>query len=436
MASSLGGFYASLRMEVDQPTFDKLKKELDGVKETIKKTGVEFGKFVGDVIKGFSLIGGAAMGAAYAVSNIQGKMALTAKNAGMGYTELNKWSTAMKLVGLDSAGLTSKMSAVNEALADYKVGENVEAYQSLAESLAKLTGSGTTGININDFAKMSATERIMAVTGKAEQARGTDKERAMLDLADKILGVGDLLQSETMAGSRYKTTADLLNASSGLQWQNNADAVNGVKNSQSFNAFQATLDQMWMMAGNSLATTFRPIIDDLTKFLNENKDEIRKFFDDLSKVIKSLITTLGPAVGAIADTVGNVVDAVANNPDRLKKRLEFEKSPAGQKLKAGVSETFKNSPWFSLKMNEEMALKNAEAYAMQGKSYAAGVTQKDIQSANIPNVVNVGGVNVTLTQEALALAVAFKKSGQLPAMDSETAAAQMAVIALQMSSTK
>jgi len=289
MAVEIGGFYSKLRMEADQTSFDKSKKELKGVEDQTKKTGLEFGKFVGDVIKGFTLIGGAAMGAAYAVSNIQGKMALTAKNAGMGYTELNKWSTAMKLVGLDSTTLANKMSSVNEALADYKVGENVEAYQSLAESLAKLTGSGSTGININDFEKMSATERIMAVTGRAESARGTDKERAMLDLADKILGVGDMLQSETMAGSKYKTTAQLLAASAGKQMLTAGDMINGVQNSQAFNSFTASMEQVWNVAGNSLATSFRPIIEGLTKFIDEHGPEIKKFFDNLGSLIANFV---------------------------------------------------------------------------------------------------------------------------------------------------
>src|SRR5574344_1845354 len=102
MAINVGGFFANLSLKSDKASFDESKKQLKGVEDQTKKTGIEFDTFTKNAIKGLVALGAAAMGSAYAVSNIQAKMELTATKAGMGYTEFNKFSSALKLVGVDS----------------------------------------------------------------------------------------------------------------------------------------------------------------------------------------------------------------------------------------------------------------------------------------------------------------------------------------------
>ncbi len=332
--TGIGGFFATLKIQYDQSSSDKSKKEIKELGEQAKKTGAEFDKFVGNAIKGIIALGTAAAGSAYAVSNIQGKMALTAKSAGMSYTELNKWSSALKLIGLDSSGVAAKMTSVNEAISDYKIGFNTEAYESLAKDLALM------GISATKFAEMSPTERIMAVAGKAEAARGTDKERAYLDLADKLLGIGDLLMKETMAGTKYPTTASLFAAGSAGAWSSNA--ANITKNSEAFNALTNQMDQMWKSFGETMGTSFRPIIEDLTKFINDHKAEITAFFSNLGTLLADIVTLIGPTVAKLAEITGSLVGTTATGINTLK---EGEANPErAARIRSSIAATMKSHP--------------------------------------------------------------------------------------------
>jgi hypothetical protein len=393
--TGIGGFFATLKIQYDQASSDKSKKEIKELGEQAKKTGAEFDKFVGNAIKGIIALGTAAAGSAYAVSNIQGKMALTAKNAGMGYSELNKWSSALKLIGMDASNVTSKMTSVNEAISDYKIGLNTEAYESLAKDLSLM------GIDVNKFAKMDATERILSVAGKAEAARGTDKERAMLDLADKLLGIGDILMTGTMAGTKYPTTASLLAAGAGATWGSNASDV--TKNSQSFNAFKNQMDQVWKTAGETMANTFRPIIDDLTKFIKDHKAEIQAFFKDLGSLLSDTITLLKPTLETIVGSVGEQVHKNAETARMIKWQKENPQDylrleeAIGKSGKIGLEFMGKPIPG---NVSHDEALLYAKQIEEAGQKYIATASaQGRMQYAGSPtaNSVTIGSINLTGT---------------------------------------
>jgi hypothetical protein len=383
---SVGGFFATLAMKADQATFDKSKKELGEIEKSTKKTGQEFEAFVGNAIKGLLALGAGALGAAGSVSMIQGKMTITAAKAGMTYTELNKVSTAFKLLGLDASTTTTKMAEVNAALNDYKMGRNPESYTKLATDLSIL------GINPQTFEKMTPTERIKTVSDTAQAQTDSGKRIAYRNAADNLLGLGDMLLVFDEAGSKYKTFNQL---QAGAALKPMATGANAIANQQSITGLTTSMAGLWDSFGESMMKGFKPIIDALTNLIDKNGPAITAFFDNVGTVLASMVEKTGPIFKIAADVIGQktaslaTMDEYSKNVDTKNKQL----TPIVNRLtKSGMADpgnmldtAFKGSEVLRTKYitNQVMKLQDPK-YA---ENLAKGIGAKDIEKtlADIKN---------------------------------------------------
>jgi hypothetical protein len=397
MAINVGGFFANLSLKSDKASFDESKKQLKGVEDQTKKTGIEFDTFTKNAIKGLVALGAAAMGSAYAVSNIQAKMELTATKAGMGYTEFNKFSSALKLVGVDSANVAGKMANVNSALNDFKVGKNSEALSGLAKNLALM------GIDLKTFAGLTPTQQIEMIARKAEEAKGTESEVGMRDLADEIAGLGDVLMATQQGGSEYKNFAELLAAGASATWSSSQSDV--TKNSQAFNSLTLQIEQMWKTFGEKMGNTFRPMINDIADFIESHKDEITGFFNDVSELLLNLAKVLSPVIKSIGSVVADLVSEVSanvvvsefekTNPEAYKKIKEASKK-AGYKEYSFVENVLDVT---NKKANETQAAIEFQAMAIRlsGQAYTEAPTTAERAALGNPNATSIVFNGVTIS---------------------------------------
>ena len=396
MAISLNGFFATLSLKSDKESFNQSKKDLNEVGDITKKTGDIFTSFTTGAIKGLLGLGSAALGSAYAVSNIQAKMELTAKKAGMGYSEFNKFSSALKLVGVDSANVANKMASVNSALNDFKVGKNSESLAGLAKNLALM------GIDLKTFAALNPTQRAELVASKAESARGTSKEVGMRNLADEILGIGDVLIAIQQKGSKYKNFGALLKAGAESTWGSNESSI--TQSSQSFNDFKLQLEQLWKTAGESMGDTFKPIVDDLSQFIKDNKEEIKQFFEDVSILLKNLATVLGPvirSIGAVvADMVGELsANVIVSDFERTNPK-EYQRIKENSKKLGYKQYSFAENAldFTNKKANETQATIELQALAIKlmGQQYSVPPTTAEKAALGNPNATSITFQNVNI----------------------------------------
>ena len=421
MATPLGGFFATLSLRSDQAAFDKAMKELKAIEDLFVKSGRGIISFAGDITKGLLLVAGAATGAAYAISQIEGKTVVTATKAGFAFDQYNKLSTAMKMVGGDATGMAQKMSSVNDALVDYKMGRKTENFTNLANELALLGN-----INIDQFKALSPMDRIKLVDSKVQAQKDPDLKRAYRNAADDMLGLGDMELAFTLPGTKYHSFDELMTAAGKKPMLTNG--VDATKNSQSVDSLTTSIDGVWKLAGDRMMDSFRPIIDQITDFIDKNQDKISSFFTNIGKILAELANTLEPIVKTLAESLGYVADRTANGPTQAIDLLTASGGDMGSKLKAIEA----NAPWFgngSIKASDQQILTTAIDLKARGASVTAGITSREVSAAGLPATVQIGSVTVNATAQDLAIALAQIKSGNVPAINSKEAAVQMAVMA-------
>ena len=424
MAISVGGFFANLSLKSDKESFNESKKDLKGIEDQTKKTGQEFESFTKGAIKGLLALGAAALGSAYAVSGIQAKMELTATKAGMGYTEFTKFSSALKLVGVDAGNVASKMATVNSALHDYKVGTKSEALTTLAKNLALM------GIDLREFSKLSATQQVQLIAQKAEAARGTEKEVGMRDLADEIAGLGDTLMAVQQKGSQYASVNALLAAGASATWASNQSDV--TKNSQAFNSVKNQMDQMWKEFGETMGTSLRPLLEEFAQYIKDHKGEITGFFRDLGSILSDTITLLKPTLEVLVNGIGKQIHDNAQTA----KLIEWEKANPKDYLakQEQLRKTGLMSPIIIMgkpiggKADPEEALRAAIEIEQKGAQYAASTTTASRVSAGLSGTattVTIG--NITLSGTDFNQFVNYMNANPGASKESVAAAALVAV---------
>ena len=423
MAQSVGGFFAAISLKPDQASFDATEKNLKNIESQFMKTGRGIISFAGDIVKSLVTIGGAAIGAAYSVSQIQGKMAVSATGAGMKFEEYNKWAVALGLIGGNIDDLSSKLTSFEDTLSGLSIGRKGEEYTRLAKDLA-IFGQ----IDINKFKALSQTGRLELVSNAITNQSNPEKRQAMEFAAGEMFGQSFLRMVQTFRtpGSNYTNVGQLLGQAGASSSAQSGSA--GLANMQSFDRALTDISQSFKMLGEMLGTQFRPVLDGLSKWIEANQSSIRKFFDDIGKLLSALVTTLGPIVSNLAGALGYVVDKTANGPSNAMALASAKGGTIGEKLaslKAGT-------PWFgsgSILANDDQIIRATNDLKAKGAAITAGITSGDVASAGLPSSVQIGSITVNASDSDLKLAVAQLKAGNVPAMNSKEAAVQIAVMA-------
>ena len=400
MAGNIGGFFATLTLKHSADDFNKARKGMLDIGEATNKTGVIFKDFIGNAIKGLIGLEGAAVGAGYAVSNIQGKIAINAKAAGLGYQEYLKLSSALKLVGVDASGVADKMGNVNSAIAS-KFTTNAAPYQELGTKLALLGG-----MKLPDFEKMTASQRLKWASDYYQSLpERTKKEqeykKSKYDIINELFGIGGALTSFSLKGSKYSSWEDLMGKSG--TWASNESDV--VRSSQSYNALSSQMDQMWKEFGEKMGKSFSPIIDDIVGYIDKHKKEITDFFNNVGIILSDLVKALGPAVRQLGSVLGSLAEEAANyttvadfkkkNPEAAKK-IEDALKKKGYKTHS-VAENLLSDKAAS--ETAQFAAQEALAIRLIGKSYAEEPTKEARQSFGAEGKSSIkytGSNNVTV----------------------------------------
>jgi len=302
MAMSIGGFFATLTLKVDKG-FDDAGKSFDVLENKIKGTGLSFGTFVGDAIKGLTAMGAAAVGVAYAVSQIQGKNSVVATGAGMKLDEYNKWAVAMGIIGQNADDLASHLAVVNDAMTELGAG-GAEKFTAMANKLAYFTDKNNVGINVNDFKKASQTERMNMIADRIAGASG-DKRTALINRAGEIFGDSfkNMMFTFDTPNSPYKNIHELEKQSEASATKNDP---NSLANMLAFNRVMVDLQQNFKTVGDKFSDFLRGPLNLFANFLETHKKDIEGFVDGFIGGIKKVVDffqTAGEVIGIIFETL-------------------------------------------------------------------------------------------------------------------------------------
>lgn len=297
-SENIGGFFATLGLQVDKNSFEQGDKALSSSTNKISAL-VGTARNVAAVI-------GVLGGYATATAKIEAVELRNAAALGVDVERLNDWKTAAKLAGVNANGLIGAMQKLETSYQALKSGT---ADTELAKNLSYL------GLNYNEVADLSADERLKVVlqTAKAMEDQG----RAAY-LINKVLGQTGLDFYESMKLSGM-TVDELLKKSSSINLTDKADYEKANNFSNELNETKARVESLSKLFGSEISADFTPLLQKINDWLSNNGSQI---VEDLSEIVGS-ITRIADKIAPIVSGIGGTaIDAVGSVTSGVSKMLD------------------------------------------------------------------------------------------------------------------
>ncbi len=426
--SSLGGYLVDLKLQSDQSSFDKGKKNVESIGESLGKVASKFASFVETAVKGFGIIGGAALGAGSIIDKMISKQNTTAQLANLNTKEYQNWAIALNRVSGTSEEVISGAGRMQHIFDLLKTGEKTPEYETLAKQLALL------GISMSKFQEMSNNERLFELFRVVEGSKGDDF-RTKAALLGSVLG-GQAERSVYDARAQGSSVISTLSESEKYRAVDQRTVNNAIGNNRLLNTVGTQVDQLWQAGLTELLTSLKPLIEQLSAWLLNNKESIIKAFQDIGILLGSVADALSPLVSFLSSTIGTTIknmtenaklDAYKNSPKGIEDITNF-------KLK-NSQELVKLPSWQQDFIMNEYALVKALGIETLKKRPLDPEEQKDFNkiSSKIGSVtINMGGVNITDDVKKLAAQIQHSDYRDIPlGVDNEKAALAAAYFIIQ-----
>ena len=288
-SENIGGFFATLGLQVDKNSFEQGDKALSSSTNKISAL-VGTARNVAAVI-------GVLGGYATATAKIEAVELRNAAALGVDVERLNDWKTAAKLAGVNANGLIGAMQKLETSYQALKSGT---ADTELAKNLSYL------GLNYNEVADLSADERLKVVlqTAKAMEDQG----RAAY-LINRVLGQTGLDFYESMKLSGM-TVDELLKKAGSINLTDKADYEKANNFSNELNETKARVESLSKLFGSKLSADFTPLLEKLNSWLESNGPKI---VDDLNKItgyVLRIIDKIAPIVEEAGKAVVDTADSL------------------------------------------------------------------------------------------------------------------------------
>lgn len=264
----LGGYWAWIRLKVNEESFKKGVAGLKNIQKEIKG----FSKFA---VKAFSLTSGGLLALTAATTAYEARNVMLASSLRMSSTELVKWKGAASMMGVSVGGLTSSLLDLQRKSDRIKLGE-VDV--GLAKSL------GFLGVGYQGFLQQDTPEKMKTVFDRAMKM--SDKGKAG-ELVRDILGNSgkEMFQYMEMTGQSLDS---ILAKSRALMFTTDNTRRKAMIFNQEFKATFGSFKEMGSLFFSTFGAGLTPALRNLQSFIIKNKAFIRsgivKFAKELAKV--------------------------------------------------------------------------------------------------------------------------------------------------------
>jgi hypothetical protein len=311
--NDIGGFFVSLGLAIDKPSFETGNKLIDNV-------GNSFNKLIG-AARNASVV---LVGTAVATGAVESNAYKTAEAIGITTESLDLWKASAKIAGIDSNSLISAMSRMADVMNHMTIdGSGLESF---TKELGKL-GIISDDVDMEKLLNMAPDKLMTEIIRKAQETSAQAKKdiaeaqkalainpndtaaQAKLENAEDAKRqvqtiVGDILGDE---GKKFyieierqgKTIDEFLTGAQKTVFTTAEDNEKGNNFRVETDTLKTELESITKLLGDSVAGELTPYLKDWNKWIQENRDDIRE------------------AVQAVAIVLGKVAGYVQESTKRL-----------------------------------------------------------------------------------------------------------------------
>lgn len=279
--TDIGGFFATLGLLVDKPSFESGNKAVDAV--THKLTSL-----AGTVRNVVAIMGTYAV----ATGKVEAAELKSASALGISVEKLNQWKTAAKLAGVNANSLVSSMSQLENTFQRQKEG-------TIDEGLA--TKLGFLNLNYNEIGKLDAGGRLKAVL---DAARAMKDQGMAAEIIGSIMGQAGLDFYEYLKLSN--TTIDsILSKAGNINLTDESDYRKALAFDDQMNEMKARVEALNKLFGSNAAASFTPILERLNSWLESNGDDVVSAMTIIAEKLGIVAEWMGRQAGTVFDAAFN-----------------------------------------------------------------------------------------------------------------------------------
>ncbi len=331
--NDIGGFFVSLGLNLDKPSFETGNKLIDNV-------GNSFNKLIGIARNAAVVLAGTAI----ATGAVESSAYKTAERLGLSTEALDLWRASAKIAGVNADGLIGSMGRLADVLNHIKIdGSGLQEYEK------KL---GNLKMSINEFQREDGTfidadkayakiiERAQEMTKEAE-ANLTGNELAAEKLRITTI-VGDVLGSEGQnffieLQRQNKSLDEFLKGAGRTIFTTAADNQNGNNFIVEANTLKTEFESIGKLLGDSIGGEIAPYLQEWNKWIQENKDNIKDAVEAIASVTGKLLGYLNEVTKRVLMNEDQTQDAdVLNSTLEGKRTFDFSENGFWKGLGQGL----------------------------------------------------------------------------------------------------
>lgn len=287
--NDIGGFFVSLGLAIDKPSFETGNRLIDGVTNGLNK-------LIGTARNAAVVLTGTAV----ATGVIESSAYKTSVAIGVTTEALDLWKASAKIAGIDANGLIGSMGQLANVMNHMKIdGSGLEQF---SKKLGEL-GIVTDKVDIAKMLEMSPDELMKEIISKAQEAVKNGNNLTQVSTI-----VGDILGESGMnffieLQRQGKTIDEFLTGAQKTVFTNSSDNQRSADLAVEINTLKTTTESISKKLGSEVAGGLTPIVNSINSWIQNNG----KTITDALENIGSLVETI--ANSALLGDVGKAMSA-------------------------------------------------------------------------------------------------------------------------------
>lgn len=385
---NVGGFFASLKLLMDEASFKKGNDSL-----------LSMGKNLAGIVLKATAVVGALAAIVNQVAKVTQVNQQAAWSANMNITALENWQNALKIANVDSQSFTSAIANMNKVFQNLKIGEVDEGF---------IKSLGMLGLDFSKMQRMSQEERLDAIF-KAGAAMKDQAKAAQL--IEKVLGSSgkDFFVYTQKTGIGYK---QMLDDAKKRQLIGQQEATQANQINRAFNQIGVSLDEASKKILLSVGTALLPYLQDLAKWLQENSGELKKLADAIGKVVGWIASTIGWLATGEQQQIGHASLPTPEEQRAYDKFLTYKGIVPGDFLAEAPAYMGRN---FDPIFRELMAREQGKSGELTKSAYSL-IRQSGGLASIIPNLSESQQIGIGLAANKIRSVFPFEGAEQSAAM--------------------
>ena len=304
--NDIGGFFVSLGLAVDKPSFETGNRLIDGVTTGLNKM-IGTARNAAVVLAGTAVATGAVESAAYK----------TATAIGISTETLDLWKASAKIAGVDANGLVSAMARMSEVMNGMTIdGRGLEAF---TKQLGEL-GLITSDLDIEKLLKLSPDELMKEILIKAQGAveMGQDKTKVSLIVKDIL---GEAGQQFFIELDRMGVTIDdFLTGAQKIIFTTAEDNERSANLAKEVNTLKTELQSISKKLGSEVAGGLTPNVNKINGWIQDNGETITSALENIGSLVETIANSA--IFGDIGKTVSAAIKLIAGDKKGALKDLQ------------------------------------------------------------------------------------------------------------------